>query len=216
VRRYTVVGVVGDVQPAGLGSPSIAVPTLYLPAARHPPAVAAVAVRTAGDPLARAPAIEAALRAGAPGARVADVMTMEERLARYRAPIGWFAAVLGAVAAFAVVLCSGGVYAVVAFGVARRRREIGVRMALGARPGQVVRHEVGGGMRLARAGALLGFLAAVGLARGLQEVFRGVDPRDGTVYAAAALLLAAVSLVASWIPARAAARVDPAISLRTE
>ncbi|HEX8692301.1 MAG TPA: FtsX-like permease family protein [Longimicrobium sp.] len=216
VQRYTVVGVVGDVQPAGLGSPTGAVPALYLPAERHPPAVGAVAVRTAGDPLARAPAIAAALRARSPGTRVSDVMTMEERLARYRAPIGWFAAALGVVAAFAVVLCSGGVYAVVSFGVARRRREIGVRMALGAQPGQVVRHVVGGGMRLARTGAILGFLGALGLARALQEVFRGVNPVEWTVYAAVALLLAAVSLAASWIPARRAAHVDPVIALQAE
>ena len=141
---------------------------------------------------------------------------MEERLARYRAPIGWFAAVLGTAAALAVVLCSGGVYAVVSFGVARRRREIGVRMALGAQPEQVVRHVVGGGMRLARTGALLGFLGALGLARALQEVFRGVDPLEWTVYAAVALLLAAVALVASWIPACRAAHVDPVIALQAE
>jgi putative ABC transport system permease protein len=216
VRRYTVVGVVGDVRPAGLGSPSEAVPAIYLPAERHPPTIGAIAVRTAGDPQAKAKAITAALRAGAPESRVSEVMTMEERLARYRAPIGWFAAVLGAVAAVAVVLCSGGVYAVVSFGVARRRREIGVRMALGARPGAVVRHVVGGGMRLARTGILLGFLAALGMARALQVVFRGVDPLDGTVYSAVALLLAAVSLAASWIPARRAAHVDPVIALQAE
>ncbi|HEU4456325.1 MAG TPA: FtsX-like permease family protein, partial [Longimicrobium sp.] len=187
----------------------------YLPAAFLPPANAAVAVRTAGDPRARAAAIEAALLAAAPGARVAEVGTMEEALALHRAPLAWFAAVLGALAAFAILLSSSGVYAVVAFGVARRTREIGVRMALGARPGQVVRHVVGSGLRLARTGAILGTLGALGIARTLQVFFRGVDPADFTVYGAVAALLAVVAVLASWLPARRAARVDPNIALQS-
>ena len=216
VERYTVVGVVGDVQPSGLGSPTGAVPTLYLPAERHPPETAGIAVRTAGDPLALAGSIGRALTSGAPGARVGEVMTMEARLARYRAPIAWFAGLLAVVAIFAVVLCSSGVYAVVAYGVSRRTREIGVRMALGARPGQVVRHVVGGGMRMALTGSILGFLAALALARTLQEIFRGVDPLAMDVYLGVVALLGAVSLLASWLPARRAARVDPIVALQAE
>jgi ABC-type antimicrobial peptide transport system permease subunit len=88
-------------------------------------------------------------------------------------------------------------------------------MALGAQPGQVVRHVVGGGLRVARTGAILGTLGALGVARTLQIVFRGVNPADVAVYAAVAVLLGVVAVLASWLPARRAARVDPNIALQS-
>jgi hypothetical protein len=215
--RYTVVGVVGDLSPRGTGTPIEAARAIYLPADRHPPQTAGLAVRAAGgDPRALAPAVEAAVRAVMPGARLSEVMTMEERLAAYDAPLRWFAAVLAAAAAAALLLGSGGVYAVVAYGVARRTREIGVRMALGARARQVVRHVVGGGLRLARTGTILGALMGFGVAQTLSMRFRGIPLFDAPTWVTVPAVLAAVTLVASWIPARRAARVHPMEALRSD
>lgn len=215
--RYTVVGVVGDLSPRGTGTPLEAARAIYLPADRHPPQSAGLAVRAAGgDPRALAPAVEAAVRAAVPGARLSEVMTMEERLAAYDAPLRWFAAVLAAVAAAALLLSSAGVYAVVAYGVARRTREIGVRMALGARAGQVVRHVLGGGMRLARTGTILGALMGFGVAMTLTMRFRGIPLFDAPTWVLVPVTLAAVTLAASWIPARRAARVHPMEALRSD
>ncbi|HKP77304.1 MAG TPA: FtsX-like permease family protein, partial [Longimicrobiaceae bacterium] len=143
-------------------------------------------------------------------------MTMEAALARYDSPLRWFAAVLAAVAAAALLLGSAGMYAVVSYGVARRTREIGVRMALGARAGQVIRHVLGGGLRLARTGTILGALMAFGVAQTVSLRFRGIPLWDTPTWLGVPLLLAAVTLVASWIPARRAARVHPMEALRRE
>jgi predicted permease len=215
--RYTVVGIVGDISPRGTGTPLMPARAIYLPAGRHPPSAAGLAVRAArGDPRALAPAVRAALRAAVPGARVSEVMTMEERLAAYDAPLRWFAAVLAAVASAALLLGSGGVYAVVAYGVTRRTREIGVRMALGARARQVVQHVLGGGLRLARTGTILGALMGFGVAQTLSMQFRGIPLFDAPTWVLVPAVLAAATLAASWLPARRAARVDPLTALRSE
>jgi predicted permease len=215
--RYTVIGVVGDISPRGTGTPLGAASAIYLPAVHHPPETVGLAVRAAGgDPLALASSVRAAVRSALPGARVSEVMTMEARLAGYDAPLRWFAAVLAAIAAAALLLSSGGVYAVVAYGVARRTREIGVRMALGARAAQVVRHVLGGGLRLARTGTLLGAMMGFGVAQTLSMRFRGIPLFDLPTWVLVPAVLAAVTLAASWIPARRAARVDPMAALRGE
>jgi hypothetical protein len=213
--RYTVVGIAGDVAPRGPGTPYDRAPVLYLPTSFHPPSSVGVAVRSGGgDPRALAPAVAAALRSALPGARVGDAMTMEDRLSRYAAPLRWFAAVLAGVAAAALLLCSAGVYGVVAYGVARRTREIGVRMALGARARQVVLHVVGGGLRIARLGTILGAMAAFATAQSLSMLFRGVPIVDVPTWVLVPLLLAGVTVAASFIPARRAARIEPLAALR--
>jgi hypothetical protein len=214
---YRVIGVVGDVAPPGPGTPQTPAPALYLPADLHPPTTAAVAIRAAaGDPMRLAPAVTAALRAAIPGARVAEVMTMQARLARYRAPLGWFGWVLCGVAAAALGLCVAAVYSVVAYGVARRTREIGVRMALGAQEGQVVRHVLRGGVRLAGFGTLFGLMLAIGTGQTVAHNFRGIPVIDLATYASVAALLCAAAVAASWFPARRAARLDPLVALRAE
>jgi predicted permease len=213
--RYTVVGIAGDVAPRGPGTPYDRASVLYLPARFHPPSSVGVAVRAGGgNPRALGPSVASALRAALPGARVREVMTMEERLWRYAGPLRWFAAVLAGVAAAALLLCSAGVYGVVAYGVARRTREIGVRMALGARAGQVVMHVIGGGLRIARLGTILGAMAAFATAQSLSMLFRGVPIADAPTWVIVPLLLAAVTVAASWIPARRAARIEPLAALR--
>ncbi|HEX8672603.1 MAG TPA: FtsX-like permease family protein, partial [Longimicrobium sp.] len=215
VPKYRVVGVVADVRPLGPGVGEKVEPVVYLSAFQHPPREVGIAVRATGDPMRLAGGVERAVMAAAPGALIRDVMTMEERLARFAAPVRWTAGVLGALAVLGVVLACAGLFGVVKEGVARRTREIGVRMALGARQEQVVRHVVGDAMRLARTSLILGSLAAFATARTLQVFFHGMNPWDPALYAGVALLLTAVALVASYIPARRAASVDPMVAIRS-
>jgi putative ABC transport system permease protein len=215
IPKYRVVGVVDDVRPLGPGVGEMVSPTIYLSTLRHPPRVVGLAVRVAGDPMRLAGAVERAVRAAIPGALIRDVATMEERLAHFAAPVRWTAGVLGALSAIGVVLACAGLFGVVREGVARRTREIGVRMALGARQEQVVRHVVGDAMRLARTSLILGTLAAIATARTLQGFFHGVRTWDPLLYAGVAALLTAVALVAAWLPARRAAAVDPMIAIRS-
>ncbi|HEU0297920.1 MAG TPA: FtsX-like permease family protein, partial [Longimicrobium sp.] len=196
---YTVVGVVDDARAAGPGTAGTPPPTVYLSSLRHPPRTLAVAVRTTGA--AREPAIRRALAGAAPGARVSRGEAMQATLDRHRAPLRWFAAVLAVLAAGATAAAAGGLYGVMAFGVARRTREIGVRMALGASERDVLRQVLREGMRITAVGGVLGGIGALSTARLLQASFYGVDPFDPAAYLAVAALLAAVTLAAAYGPA---------------
>ena len=116
----------------------------------------------------------------------------------------------------ALALAAIGIYGVMAYTVARRTREIGLRLALGAQPGDVVRLVVGRGGRLAAAGIALGILAALAASRLIAGTLYGVKPWDPATFLLAPLVLGAVALAASWVPARRASRVDPASSLQAE
>lgn len=216
-RWYTVVGVVPDLRPRGPGSDGEPpVPALYLSALQHPPRSVALAVRGPGDPGPLAGAVQAAVRAAAPGSRISGVGTMAAELSRFAAPMRWFGALFGVLAAAATLLAVMGVYGVMSYNVARRTREVGVRMALGARVADVTRLVVGAGMRLTAIGAVVGLWGALSVGRLLEVRFRGVDSLDLPVYAAVAALLTAVSLAGSWAPARRATRVDPVVALRAD
>lgn len=216
-RWYTVVGIVPDLRPRGVGSGGEPpMPAVYLSALQHPPRSVALAVRGPGDPEQLAGAVEAAVRAAAPGAHIAEVRTMEEVMSRFAAPLRWFGDLFGVLAVAATLLAVMGVYGVMSYNVARRTREVGVRMALGARVADVMRLVVGEGMRLTATGAVLGLWGALSLARLLEVKFQGVDSLDLPVYAAVAALLGVVSLAGSWSPARRAARVDPMVALRAD
>jgi ABC-type antimicrobial peptide transport system permease subunit len=143
-------------------------------------------------------------------------MTLEEELARFRAPLHWFAPVFTALAAVATLLAAVGLGSVIGHHVSRRTREIGIRMAIGAQSRTVLRMVVGQSLRLSGAGTALGLFGALCLARVLQFFFYGVRALDPVIYGSVALLLGAVALVASWVPARRAARVDPSIALQAE
>lgn len=213
---YTVVGVVGEVRARGVGSGSDVTPAVYLSALQHPPRSFGVAVRTAGDPLAAWTAVRDVLRVAGPGATAYAPMTMVERLERFAAPLRWFAGVFGVLAGVATLLAAVALYGVVSHAVARRTREIGVRMAVGARAREVVRMVTGDALRLTLRGAVLGLWGGVSLARLLQFFFLGVDPFDPVVYAAVTVVLGGTALAASWVPARRAAGVDPMVALRAE
>jgi putative ABC transport system permease protein len=213
---YTVVGVVADLPTRGLGARAEPAPAVYLAALQHPPAEAGLAVRVEGDPHRLAPAVAAAVRAAGPGITLSAPLEMPEYLDRLRAPLRWFGGVLALLAAGALVLAGTGLYGVMSYNVARRTREIGVRMALGASPRGVLRLVLRQSLRLVALGSLLGLIAAGGVARLLQLLVRGVEPLDPLPYVVITLALAALALLAGYRPARRAAAVDPQISLRAE
>ena len=123
---------------------------------------------------------------------------------------------LGVFGVVALVLAIIGLFGVMSYSVAQRRHELGVRLALGARPGDLLRLVVGQGARLAVVGLLIGVPAAFALARLLRGALYGVTPSDVPTFGAVTLLLGSVALLASWLPARRAARVDPAQALRND
>ncbi|HYL78233.1 MAG TPA: ABC transporter permease [Bryobacteraceae bacterium] len=145
-----------------------------------------------------------------------DVRTMTERLSRSlwaRRSYSWL---FGAFAIVAVVLASAGIYGVISYAVSQRTQEIGIRMALGAQPGQVLRQTLAGGMLLVTIGVVIGFLGALGAVRLLQTLLFGVSPRDPLIFTAVIIGVAAVGLLANFVPARRAASIDPMRALHFE
>ena len=175
-----------------------------------------VMVRAEGDLAALVPAVRREVAAIDPELPVYEVKTMEaavdESLSRRRFAL----LLLGLFAAVALALAAVGAYGVMSYGVVQRTKEIGIRMALGAEQHAVLRLVVGDGMRLAAFGIAIGFGLAVGLSRVLRGMLFGVSSFDPIAYAGLTLVLAGVALLASWLPARRAARVDPVIALRAE
>ncbi len=212
--RLDVVGVVEPVRHAGLTEPPNE--TLYLPHHLFPWTPMTVAVRTAADPEALVDPVRAGVRRLDAGLPVYAVRPLSgyfrEALAATR-----FTMVLAAVfAGVALALAAIGLGGVLAYAVRRRRHEIGVRVALGARPADVVRLIVGRGLALAGLGIAAGLAGAVAISRWLSGLLYQVTATDFATYATVAGLLAAVALGASWWPARRAARIDPATALRGE
>jgi putative ABC transport system permease protein len=143
-------------------------------------------------------------------------MTMEQRLANTTASRRLNTALLGSFAGVALLLAVVGIYGVMSYAVTQRRREIGVRMALGAQRDDVSRLVIGEGMKLALIGALLGLGGALALTRLLKTLLFGVSATDPLTFIVIAALLIMVALLACWIPARRATKVDPLIALRHE
>ncbi len=210
----TVVGVVRDTPYREIGE--AAGPWFYLPILQHYRPDATVVLRTDGDPRALARPLVAALAALHPEVPVFGVRTLEEHVSAssFRQRLG--SQVLGAFGALGVVLAAVGLYGVLAYAVSQRRREIGVRVALGARPADVFRMVFGEGLRLMAVGCGVGLLAALGASRLLGSLLFGTGPADAATFAGVLALLGAVAAVACSLPARNATRVDPIATLRTE
>jgi putative ABC transport system permease protein len=213
---YTIVGVVDDARAPGPGTGGAPQPAVYVSAVQHPPRTLAVAVRTAGHLADREPLIRRALAAAAPGATVSAGVPMQAVLNRHRAPLRWFGVVLTLLAAGATVAAAGGLYGVMAFSVARRTREIGVRMATGATERHVLRQVLGEALRITLIGGIVGSIGAITLARVLEDTVYGVDPFDPTSYLGVVIVLTAVTLAAAYRPAVRATRVHPDKALRSE
>lgn len=208
----TVVGVTRDVKFAKLDErPG---PFMYLPIAQHYRADLNLLARTDGDPSALAPLIREAVRALDPTLPQPAVVSLERATSVALLPQRFAAGVTASLGAIGLVLAAIGLYGVLAFSIAQRTREIGVRIALGAVAGQVVRMVVGEGLRLVWIGAAVGLVVALIATRALAPFLFGVDPFDVMTFVLALLILGGAGMVASWIPARRASRADPMTALR--
>ncbi len=218
-RRYTVVGVARDARLRLADAPDH---ELYLPHAASGWRSVNLVVRVRGGAgadaraLAALPAVRAALRGVDPGAPVEALEPVTATVRAATADQRLWGGLFGAFAAAALALATVGVYGVVAYQASRRTRELGVRVALGARPGDVRRLVVGAGARLAGLGVALGLALAAAVTRALAGSLYGVSPTDPAVLAAVAAALGGAALLASWLPARRAARVAPTEALRAE
>jgi predicted permease len=209
-----VVGVARDSRYGSLWEP--AEPYIYVPAAQWDGATATLLVRTRPEPRGVIPVIRREWREIAPGVPLTDFRTGPEQVNASLAPQRVAAGLLGCFGALAVVLAAIGLYGVVAFTVAQRTREIGIRMALGAAPGAVVGNILRDALALAAAGVAAGAAVSAALLRLAASLVRGVSTYDAATYAAVAVLLAAISLGAAVVPALRAARVDPLTALKYE
>ena len=210
----TVVGVVGDVLHKGLDAPHTI--QVYLPNTQFTDSMVILAVRTANDPVSLAAAVRSEISSLDPQVPVSEVATMEEvvSLSVANQRFGTLLSLL--FGAIALLLTAVGIYGVISYGVAQRTHEIGIRLALGATRREVLSLLVGEAMKPALLGAALGLSAAFGLTRLLSRLLYDVKPTDPLVFSAVLLLLIAVALLASYIPARRATRVDPMVALRYE
>ncbi len=191
-------------------------PFLYEAYAQRPVAGVAFVVRTDGDPLARVPVLRRAVAAADAALPLTAPVTLEEWSSGATLLPRIMSTVLGALGVCALGLAAVGVFGVVAYAAAQRRREVGVRVALGATTGDVIRVFVGDGVRLAALGLAAGAVLAAGAAGLVRSQLYGVSPADPVAFGGAALVLLAAALAASWLPARRAARVDPVEALRAE
>jgi putative ABC transport system permease protein len=169
-----------------------------------------------GNPLALVPAIKRELQALDPDQAFADVSTMENNIAKSLGSRRMMMSLLGAFAGIALLLASVGLYGVMALTVAQRTRELGIRLALGAQRADVFRLVLGQGMLLVGSGLIIGLFGTLGVGRGLQSVLYGVGGSDAPALSFALFALAIVALIACWLPARRATKVDPIQALRAE
>jgi putative ABC transport system permease protein len=209
-----IVGVVGDILHDGLDARPE--PTIYWPEARMPYNFMTLAVRTTGDPMSLATTVIREIHGMDPDQPVADVRPMSSVVSESVSRQRFNMLLLGIFAAVALVLAAVGIYGVTAYGVTQRTREIGIRMALGAGRADVVRMVVGHGLVRALAGIGIGLAAAFGLTRVMKTLLFGVTATDPLTYAALSVLLLVVTIVACYVPARRATKVDPTVALRYE
>ncbi|HEX8191028.1 MAG TPA: ADOP family duplicated permease, partial [Pyrinomonadaceae bacterium] len=209
-----IVGVVADVRSEEPGRE--AAPEVYGSYLQDPFAGMSYVLRSSVEPEGLAPAVREAVRAVDRAQPVAEVRTMEQLVGESFAQPRFNSLILGLFACMALVLAAAGIYGVMSYAVSQRTHEIGIRIALGARRGDVLRLVVGRGMALALFGVGLGLLAALALTRLMAGLLYGVTATDPLTFAGVALLLSAVALLASYVPARRATKVDPMIALRYE
>jgi putative ABC transport system permease protein len=212
---YTIVGVVEDVKNAGLDKP--AGTELFLPQRQFGArGTVYLALRTSGDPHSLIGAVRAAVRDIDPSLPLAQVRTMDEVLAGARSRPRFLTTLLGLFSGAALLLAAVGLYGVISYSVTRRMTEFGIRMAMGARAGDVLRLVLTQGLKLAAVGVLAGAAGALALTRVISGLLFGVSSFDPLTFCSMALLLGAVTVAACIIPAMRATRVDPLIALRYE
>ncbi|UCG89022.1 MAG: ABC transporter permease [Gemmatimonadota bacterium] len=209
-----IVGVVSDIRQYGMRYG--AYPTAFMPVAQHPQWSFAVMLETQRDPMAAVPALRQAVSELDPRLAVDGIETLEAHVAANVASPRFLMFLASAFAAVALALAAAGIYGVIAYGVSLRTHEIGVRLALGARSGQVLRSVLMVGLRLAVIAVALGLPLAFVLARAMRGLLYGIEPADPTTFALISSVVLVVALVASYVPAARAARSDPLAALRVE
>ena len=209
-----VVGVVGDVKEVGLDDE--VQPEIYLPMRQWTVGRMTFVARTDVPPLSLAEGVQQAVHEIDPNLPVSNIRTVEEVIAKSIAQPRFYMLLLGAFAFVALVLAAIGIFGVMSYTVSQRTREIGIRMALGARGGSVVSMVVGQAMLLAIAGLALGLVAAAALSQTMATLLFDLSPTDPITFGTVAAVLAVVAFLASYLPARRAASVDPMMALRAE
>jgi putative ABC transport system permease protein len=211
---WEVVGVVGDVKRQLLRPIT---PDFYVPLAQLTVETMTLVARTQTPPLALTASIRSEIQAIDRDQPVFDVKSMAQVRDRMVMPFRVLGAIISGFGVFALILAATGIYGVMAYAVSQRTREIGVRMALGAKRGDILKLlVVGQGMWMTAIGIIIGLAGAIGLTQVLKGMLFGVNAIELTTFAGVTLLLAVVSLLACYIPARRAAKVDPMVALRYE
>ena len=211
----TVLGVVGRVKMEGLSQDSNRVQG-YFPFAQVPGGGMTVIIKASGDPNQLIAAVRQQVKAIDPDQPIYSIRTMDEIRAESVAPERLNLTLLSIFAGIALVLAIVGIYGVMSYSVTQRTHEIGIRMAIGAQPRDVFRMVIAQGMMLALIGVGIGLVGAFALTRLMTTMLFGVEPTDPATFAAIAVLLTAVALVACYVPGRRATKVDPVVSLRYE
>jgi predicted permease len=210
---FTIIGVVGTINSIDLGQP-VTKERLYYPLAQQPRPMMTIALETALDPSTLVAQVRAAVQAIDPEQPIAEVRTMDQWVARSlegrRTPM----VLIGLFGVVALALSAIGIYGVLAFGVAQRVREFGIRQALGANRESILALVLKQGLATTGVGLAIGLGASIALTKYLQSMLFGVGSHDLAVFAAVTLLLAAVAVVACYVPARRATKVDPMVALR--
>jgi len=214
VAASEVIGVVKDVNHSSLAARPM--PEMYECYRQAPQLGMTLTVRSATDPRSVLPAIRRELGSLDRDVPLSKVLTMADLMGESLAPSRFRGTLLGAFALFAMILAALGVYGVMAYTLSRRTSEIGIRVALGARPGQVLELMIGSALRLSLTGVAVGLTAALWLTRFLKELLFEVGPADTRTFAVAALILTGTAMAAAYIPARRAMKVDPMAALRHE
>jgi putative ABC transport system permease protein len=210
----TVVGVCGDLIQDWFMRRNV--PTMYRPIAQAPSDYFSVIVRTSADPTAVAGGVRAALLRVDPVQPVFDMMTMRRQLHERTIGLQYLASIMAIFAALGLILAAVGLYAVIAYFVAQRRHEIGLRMALGATGADVVRLTIGQAVKLTSIGTVIGLGLSFALARLMEAALLGIASSDAGVFVLFAAVLMTTALLAGYIPARRAASIDPMTALRAE
>jgi putative ABC transport system permease protein len=213
-RWQTVVGVVSDVRQSGLAGDVML--EVYSPALEDVGGELSFVIRVAGEPAGLISAVRGVVAEVEPNQALHNVMTMEQRLANTTTSRRMNTALLGSFAAVALLLAVVGIYGVMSYAVTQRRREIGVRMALGAQKSDVLGLIIHGGLRLTLLGIAIGLIGAFALTRYLSSLLYSVKATDPVTFLGVAVALTGVVLFACWLPARRAAKVDPMVALRAE
>jgi putative ABC transport system permease protein len=209
-----IVGIVGDIRQLGLEEPPH--PELFIPYTQWPSNEMSLVLRTASEPSSLIPVVKQEIWQVDPDQPVTDIKTMDELVSTEAASRRFVLELIGAFAAIALVLAAAGIYGVVSYGTRQRTHEIGVRMALGARGQQILWLVAGQNAKWLLFGITAGVASALALTRLLAAYLYAVRPTDPLTFVAVSLLMLAVALLAVYIPARRATKVDPMVALRYE